>query len=102
LVTYAGTESGSKGEVAPAAMPASVVPASVVEPPLEDPEDDAPDDAPPGPDDEPPPAAPRSPTFPVHAATSAYTRAPPRSHEALGIAGEGRLRGSRILNASWR
>jgi hypothetical protein len=76
------------------------MPASVIEPPLEDPdpEDDPPEDAPPAPDED-PPLAPPFPTFPVHAAASAYTRAPPRSHEVLGIAREGRLRGFRMLNA---
>ena len=79
-------------------MPASAAAPFVIDP-LDDPapEDDAPEDAPPP--DEAPPTAPAFPTFPVHAATSAYTRAPPRNHEALGIAREGRRRGVRILTA---
>src|SRR5580698_10255545 len=49
LVTYDGRPRGSKGEVAPAAMPASA--AALTIDPLEDPAppDDAPEDAPPGP-----------------------------------------------------
>ena len=66
LVTYAGTENASKGEVAPAGVPASV-PGFVIELPLEDPapDDDAPEDAPPDealPDEAASPTAPPSPT----------------------------------------
>jgi hypothetical protein len=77
FVTYAGTESASKGDVAPAGVPASaLVPVPPLDAPLEVPPDEPPDDAPP--EDEAPPelddvprSPSRSPTCPVHADTSA-------------------------------